>query len=557
MWILFVLVLTILSQTAAAQGPVLIDYVIDASQPGKKAFQIQAKIERLPHEHPVIIFPGMRLGSEVLPGKLLNIGLLNQDEEFLPLVLEEDRVAIQNSAPSPLVLSYGLQSGPFFHLDKTSYLDESRAVFHPQNILLQIEGQSVKSRLSFLLPSGWQVVTTATAISENAFEPRPLDPFYLGGAKRARQAIGNTEFYLAFEPDWPSSLANVTESLRQQLNYRRSFARGASLEPLLAVFLSATKPLHHQQNIASFATSKLLVLSASRGLAEIDLQRVLRQELSRSLIRCYFPALQNFAERLNPSEAIDYLSFKACLKTGLLTPVDFLQIMAEGLWRTLEADPIGLENWKPVSPQPADSPGRVTRHARQNYFLLDLALAFHGNSVGSLEEFLFTKFAEVSNGPISSVHFRRQLAREERANKLLEELWTDVKVVPISELLRPFGLLFERRELPGFPFELTETFRVAQRRKPSNLPNSGLQEGDRILAINHHQLTMPDDLQKYRSQLGSENEVQLSVERNGVLMKLQQPIEKKVLLRLELNKLADADKREKLEKFLSREPDGA
>jgi hypothetical protein len=68
---------------------------------------------------------------------------------------------------------------------------------------------------------------------------------------------------------------------------------------------------------------------------------------------------------------------------------------------------------------------------------------------------------------------------------------------------------------------------------------------------------MPDDLLKCRSQLNAGEEVQLFIERNGVAVKLKQHIPMEVLLRLEVNKLADADKQQKLERFLSRYSSGA
>jgi hypothetical protein len=46
-------------------------------------------------------------------------------------------------------------------------------------------------------------------------------------------------------------------------------------------------------------------------------------------------------------------------------------------------------------------------------------------------------------------------------------------------------------------------------------------------------------------------EVQLDIERRNLPLRLTQRIAKDVLLKLEINKLADADKQQKLEQFLS------
>jgi predicted metalloprotease with PDZ domain len=245
------------------------------------------------------------------------------------------------------------------------------------------------------------------------------------------------------------------------------------------------------------------------------------------------------------------------LKTRVLTPSEFLDAMAKDLWRDFGSASEDAKIRNLVAGGSQESRKARPAKVRHNYFLLDLTLAFYGDSAGSLEEFLFSEFNELRKTPLSAVSFRRQLARERRVSQWLETLWSDADVrVPIGELLRPFGLLFNRRELPAFPFELTEAFQVMQDRNNSTVRTSSLQAGDRILAVNHHRLIMPDDLQKCRSQLGAENEVELSVERNGAFMRVQQRLGKEVLLRLEENKLADADKREKLERFLLRYSEG-
>lgn len=78
-----------------------------------------------------------------------------------------------------------------------------------------------------------------------------------------------------------------------------------------------------------------------------------------------------------------------------------------------------------------------------------------------------------------------------------------------------------------------------------------LETGDRILAINNHRLVLPDDLLKCRSRLTPGQEIQLDVERRSLPLRLTQRVAKEVMLKLEINKLADADKQQKLERFLT------
>ena len=82
-----------------------------------------------------------------------------------------------------------------------------------------------------------------------------------------------------------------------------------------------------------------------------------------------------------------------------------------------------------------------------------------------------------------------------------------------------------------------------------------LESGDRILAINNYRLMLPDDLLKCRSRLTPGQEVQLDVERRSLPLRVTQRVAKEVMLKLEINKLADADKQQKLEQFLSVESD--
>jgi predicted metalloprotease with PDZ domain len=270
--------------------------------------------------------------------------------------------------------------------------------------------------------------------------------------------------------------------------------------------------------------------------------------------------LANFVEALNPSALRDYLALKTRLKTGAVTRHEFLQTIAKDLWKVL-----GTDSRHPMSSQlvsarakvPGQEPAPPGTSRGQNYFLTDLALAFYGDHAGSLEEFLHTKFTGAEKSQLSGRDFQGKMAEEARASEVLERLWVEAGHIPVGETLRPFGLLFERRELLDLPFKLTETFQVAQVKKSSSSAGGNVQVGDRILAVNHHRLTMPDDLLKCRSQLNAGEEVQLFIERNGVAVKLKQHIPMEVLLRLEVNKLADADKQQKLERFLSRYSSGA
>ena len=125
MAILLILILTLSLEAAlqAAQDSVVIDYLVDVSQPEAKAFQVQAIIQRLSDHRPVISFPAGR--SDPLTGdpRISNLGIVSKDNGFLPLALKEDRVVVEDYRGDPLVFSYRVASGGYLQLDKTSYLD--------------------------------------------------------------------------------------------------------------------------------------------------------------------------------------------------------------------------------------------------------------------------------------------------------------------------------------------------------------------------------------------------------------------------------------------------
>ncbi len=182
--------------------------------------------------------------------------------------------------------------------------------------------------------------------------------------------------------------------------------------------------------------------------------------------------------------------------------------------------------------------------------LLDLALSFYGDTLQSLDAFLANGFAASGAEPVTEVDLRKRLRQEQQAAAALTGVWQSEETQRIGDLLRPFALLFDRRELPAFDFQLNETFQIAQLGGHTE-GSAMLESGDRILAINNYRLMLPDDLLKCRSRLTPGQEVQLDVERRSIPLRVTHRVAKEVMLKLEINKLADADKQQKLEQFLS------
>ena len=530
----------------AKPGQVQLRYTVDASQAAKRLLKIQAQIEGLPEGQTTIVFPDSKTS---VPNRISQVGRQSEDGEVSSLILEEGHLVVESSGSEPVKLVFQLRSESFQHLDRASYLDEYRCLFHLQDVLLQIENQDPKVAVSFVLPDHWEVVSTAHPAADGTFsiETKRTVPFYLGRAETAHDGSRGS-LLMAIEPGWPPA-PELLALLRQQMKHRENFGRNLGSRPLLAVFLAPSRPVPNKELLA-FGTPQLLAFTAVPGLTDTSLAiRRVQQAMAHRLASTIFPASANFSVALGPDRLIDYLALKACFKTGVLGRAEFLDALAVELWNTF-----GEPGESPAKPRSNAKTARTAvtspPRTRCSGLLLDLALSFYGNSVRSLDAFLASGFdpaAEI----ITEADLRKRLRQEEQAAGALTAVWQSEDLQEIGELLRPFGLLFDRRELPAFDFQLNETFQIAQLGKHTQGTASMLETGDRILAINNYRLMLPDDLLKCRSRLTPGQEVQLEVERRNLPLRVTQRVAKEILLKLEINKLADADKQQKLEQFLS------
>jgi len=526
----------------AKPGPVQLRYRVDASQPAKRLLKIQVQIEGLPEGRTTIIFPDSKTSP---PNRISQVGWESEDGEVSSMTLEDDQLVVESSGSEPVKLVFQLRTEAFQHLDRTTYLDGDRCLLHLQDVLLQIENQDPKAAVSFVLPDSWEVISAARPIKDGSYfiETRRPAPFYLGKAESSRDD-DNDLVSMAIEPGWPPANELLGE-LRQQIRHRQRFGKKGGARPLLAVFLSSKRPVPAKELVSS-GVPQLLALSASETPLAI---RTVQQAIARGLARLYFPATANFSAALGPDRLIEYLALKALLKTGVLGKGEFLDALAMDLWSTFGE--VGESQPKPRSGvRTAHTATTVPPRIRCSGLLLDLALSFYGDALQSLDAFLASGFASSSAELITETDLRKRLRQEQQAAAALTGVWQTEETQRIGDLLRPFALLFDRRELPAFDFQLNETFQIAQVGGHTE-GSAMLESGDRILAINNHRLVLPDDLMKCRSKLTPGQEVQLDVERRSIPLRVTHRVAKEVMLKLEINKLADADKQQKLEQFLS------
>ncbi len=509
-----------------------------------------AKIAGLPEGPCEIAFASSTveaLGENEVTG---TVDVATESGGSLPTPLDNGRIVVTASGAEAVTVTYPVKMGLYHQLTEASYLDESRGLIHPQQILLQVAGQTAEPvTLSFVMPQGWRV-TAGTSPIEGVFrlKGKRVTPFYLGDAAASRETVG--EATCVVDTGWPGPPEEPLQAFSRQVRYRGGFVRDSEALPLLVVFL----PIHRDDKVPavhSLDTPGLTVItdpgasSAGRSRTKQSLDR----ELARVLLVPYLPVLAYLPPSSARAELEDYLALKACLKTGIVTQTEFFEAVAAGLWESFAGN-AETPATKILSGTGAKQLAEALETNGGNSFLLDLALTFYGSSAKSLEEFLLGNPILPAEQLGWEREMRLRLEREGRAAKVLTGWSNGTRSNVAGDALRPFGLLFERKTLPAFPFELTEGFQVAHLKVKAA---QGLQPGDRVVAINERHLVMPDDLLKYRSRLEPGQYIQLSIERSGLPMKLRLKVSEEIWLKLEVNKLADADKREKLDLFLRRD----
>ena len=203
------------------------------------------------------------------------------------------------------------------------------------------------------------------------------------------------------------------------------------------------------------------------------------------------------------------------------------------------------------------SPGLLQARSMQRRilvgFLIDLSLSFNPTRVVSIFDFIKDIYRSARESDTIESELLKRSQTEKGYRNLLKFLEGDFGPEISSELLKPYGLLLVRSEMPRLGFSLSESFRVIRLAKQEANSRSSIKIGDRLIAIDGFHLVRPEDLIKARSLLGNDLQAIITLERDGIPLKVKENLGREVLLKLELNALADADKKERLESFLLKE----
>jgi hypothetical protein len=524
------------------QRDVRIEYVVDARDPGKKVLAVHAQIQGLEPGEVTVAPLNPKESLLEIGNRIGNFSLHLASGGIEPIVPKRNKFQFQNDSIAPLEISYQVKAAALADLGRSSYMDEDRCLLSSWDTLLVPDTGRTFLKVSFLLPDRWKVVTLATPSAGGSYEVggRKGAFFYLGEAVGISQRINNCELTLAIEGDWPMSSRDTLRETRNQIIYLQNVA--ADWKPR-ALFVGFLRPgaMPAKTEPTSLRRDTIFVIPPRSQNGETDDLSSLHLLLAGKLIAYFFPTSRRVPDL--QEGLIAYLAMKTCLKTGGISKTEFLEKISRGLVgeAAAETDDTILERAR----EPRQ-PGSGLRQAL-DFFVVDLALAFEGRQnvimIGALQE------ASQESGTTGGDWLQKLVGEASLAH--LTGLTSDPSNDDFADLLKPFGLVLERIEIPHLNFDLSETFQVSRIQRHTKGPL--LQLGDRILAVNQNPLLEPTDLLKLRGWLRAGENVTLTVERNGIVLKFQERLATTNYCRLAANGLADSDKQQKLERFLAKE----
>jgi hypothetical protein len=543
----------LLAESAASE--VRISYQVDVKRTGKRVFSIKATAHELPEGIVRFGLSKSSISPSLAKQPHLMLEVRNGSGESVVLKEEEDSWILDNSSQGNLEFCYELRSGLHSEMSEISYLDSSRGLLHSSDFQLNFEGHDSVSNITFNLPSGWKAISPLNRVEEMTYllNTGHDSIFYLGDATEVKVSVNSIAMLLGVEDRWPFTSQETLNELRRQLNYLGKTTRQWQAQPSLVLFWRARQDDSKTEAFSLHHDDFLLIRAPGGSLSHEEMQNSIRRQLTDELLQCYLPVLDSANEDNSINSLRQYLVWKCLLKTGATSRSDFLAQMA-----------LGFREWFNSLENPGNSVPKASK-LRQAFediatdrrisvnFILDLSLSFYGKEKKSIFEFLDSSSAM----PRDAKRIEEDLLKVSSAGRgefpIHELLQSYATPVTVGEVLKLFGLTMVRGDVPKLGFGLTESFQIQSRSGDLPAYQSELLPGDRVVSVQNHRLVNPSDLIKVRSLLSSADIMNVTVERNGVFLQIRQPLAKEQDLRIEANKLSDADKLERLEGFLSRE----
>jgi hypothetical protein len=553
----FLLGLILSPPASFAMESIRVNYTVDYEDAATRTLKIRAKIQGMPDEEIPLLLPDSRVtGLELFTGEEEDGKQTETLSETSDAPLGRN-ILLRGNFSETVSVNYQIRLSDRFSSERHSYGDGRRCIIYASDILLGFGERETRAGIFFELPPAWIVVTNAKNKGKGIFVvgTRQDIVFYLGAGAGQQITVGQTEVSLAIEPGWEAGREEILNSLRRQISYREKTSKDANIEPLFIALLESTKKVG-ELKIVTLESSSGFVASASPSyLTAVEFEEKFEREASKSLIQCFFPSLRNPKVGTAESLILEYLLLKTDVKMGVLSKEQFLQKIAVGFGMMSEEDNRSLKRLNALPPKTLARVALSKEEKLSNLFLMDLLLGFYGRSTSSLEQLIHSKVNSVLFEKLVEGDPPRTLFRD--SGFLIQQriVFPKGEVEDIASRLKPFGLVFEKRELADLSFDLNENFQIERIKKKREGDGRTLLVGDKIIAIDNQRILRPVDLIFCRSEMRPGEEITLLIERNGGVQKIKQRVGSEMFVRLEPNRLSDLDKQEKLEVFWSREVD--
>ncbi len=532
-----------------------ITYQVGIFQPAKRVIEVKAVLHGLPEGTAVLRLPGEANDSEAGKVRLSELDLQDLNGDALPFEVEGGSLTFENNDTRELGASYQVKLQALPNSLHLSYMDESRGLISSKDLQLVVGETLPPAELHFQLPSGWKIISPTEKLGPNTYGVLSGESaiFYLGRANELRTTINSIPMVLAIEKGWPLESEETLKDLKRSIKYLSKTSQEWQAQPSFVVLLGDHTDKKKIKE-ASLHEGEFLVLTAPSGTENPnEMLRLFRYRLAGAMMQCYLPFLDAVPSSDVTLSLREYLTQKVLLKTGAISRDQFLDEMARGFAGepddSHEIRFLATRSGKP----PASAQVRSMQRRILVGFLIDLSLSFTPTRVISIFDFIKDTYRSARESERIESELLKRSHTEKGYRNLLRFLEGESSPELCSDLLKPYGLLLVRSEMPRLGFSLSESFRILRLAKQEAKGRSPVQIGDKLIAIDDFHLVKPEDLIKARSLIGTNLQAVITLERDGNLLKVKQNLGREILIKLELNKLADADKQERLESLLMKE----
>ncbi len=541
------LLISFFSFAGEGRGLPSLHYRVELPAANSRNFLIQVEANDFPSAPLACKLPSSCSGRRA-PLQINDLALQPANSEPIPIAINNG--AFQIDVPVSGSFSFSFRLFPCTNAGQWdfSFCEPQQCLLFARDFAVSLD-DDVPSQVEFKFPAGWDLFSQTIVGKKMGFDllPETDQFFFITSYSMEKILWPRTSLRCVYEEPSNGGTARLLGNLKKQSLCLLEAERVRKNRNLLILFDASSSS--RSSNIFSPIPGVMIIPLAEKEKADFSKQLARRRSMAFGLLRIFYPGIA--AERKALPDATNlfhYLSWKILLKSGEIDREDFLELMAEGIHLS-SAHKITKPTIQTTSESEVVDPIQSVRlEGISRYFLMDLWLECFGRQNRNLVDLLAKIKTEDVEEQEKSVPWIEQFRKERRAGHYAEILFGDTPV-PLKDLLQPFGLILFQRNIPSFAFQLSESCTVE---KTYDVQPSGIKLGDRILNIEKDSLYSPLELLKLRSIYIPGQTVNLTVERNGIILKIPYRLAPTLYARLEPNRLADSDKLERVDKFLAK-----